>query len=499
MTLVPPVNVRAEDLGVALQVLRRAASDQSGPIAVDLGPVTTFMPASPVVYLAVGGPDLDRLARLRQAVVAGPMLRPDHWPWVPHVTLTDDAPAERIEAALAALFSYRAATVFDRVVLLEEREHRWQPLADACLGRAAVVGRGGLELEIVEGRVLGPDVMAMADGEPRPAFLAALDTVPAPSSIVLTGRRLGEVVGVATAWHDGEVGGTVEVYVLVEAKPRRQGVGRALLQALHASVQRHGWAERWRPRVRAEGFFTSASAWIREIRPACSVVTVATAVTPRPITLDDERHAPLWRRTLGGFPREGLARAGRGGGLRRGYCRCRRSGSSPPEGLWLDEALSVNIAKLPLAQLPGALVQDGSPPLYYLVLHYWMLAVRAGRLRGAGAVGRHLHSHPAVPVGGRQACRGADGRRGPRCCSGPARRGRSITGPTPACTRSWRWRRILWYLAVRRALELPSRRPLDRPCGRDRSVDVHPLLGPLPGRRRRRLAARAGVGGAQVR
>ncbi len=150
VTLVPPVNVRTEDLGLALQVLRRAATDQSGPIAVELGPVTTFMPASPVVYLAVGGPDLDRLARLRQAVVAGPMLRPDHWPWVPHVTLTDDAPADRIDAARAALFSYSAATVFDRVVLLEEREHRWQPLADACLGRAAVVGRGGLELEIVE-------------------------------------------------------------------------------------------------------------------------------------------------------------------------------------------------------------------------------------------------------------------------------------------------------------------------------------------------------------
>ena len=268
VTLVPPVNVRAEDLGDALRVLRKAANDQAGPIAVELGPVTTFMPASPVVYLAVGGPDLDRLARLRQAVVAGPMLRPDHWPWVPHVTLTDDAPADRIEAALAALFSYSAATVFDRVVLLEEREHRWQPLADACLGRAAVVGRGGLELEIVEGRVLGPDVMAMAGRRPRRPSSPHSTRSWRPSSIVLTGRRHGEVVGVATAWHDGEVGGAVEVYVLVEERSRREGVGRALLQALHASVQRHGWAERWRPRVRAEGFFTSASAWIREIRPA---------------------------------------------------------------------------------------------------------------------------------------------------------------------------------------------------------------------------------------
>jgi hypothetical protein len=40
--------------------------------------------------------------------------------------------------------------------------------------------------------------------------------------------------------------------------------------------------------------------------------------------------------------------------------------------LWLDEALSVNIAKLPLSQLPAALRQDGAPPLYYVLLHGWM-------------------------------------------------------------------------------------------------------------------------------
>ena len=49
-----------------------------------------------------------------------------------------------------------------------------------------------------------------------------------------------------------------------------------------------------------------------------------------------------------------------------------------PSGLWLDEALSVNIAKLPLGQMPGALVQDGSPPLYYLLLHFWMLLFGQG-------------------------------------------------------------------------------------------------------------------------
>ena len=40
--------------------------------------------------------------------------------------------------------------------------------------------------------------------------------------------------------------------------------------------------------------------------------------------------------------------------------------------LWLDEALSVNIAKLPVGDLLDALRHDGHPPLYYLILHYWM-------------------------------------------------------------------------------------------------------------------------------
>ncbi len=40
--------------------------------------------------------------------------------------------------------------------------------------------------------------------------------------------------------------------------------------------------------------------------------------------------------------------------------------------LWLDEALTVNIAKLPLSDLHGALRQDGAPPAYYLLLHGWM-------------------------------------------------------------------------------------------------------------------------------
>ncbi|MCA1711358.1 MAG: glycosyltransferase family 39 protein [Actinobacteria bacterium] len=46
--------------------------------------------------------------------------------------------------------------------------------------------------------------------------------------------------------------------------------------------------------------------------------------------------------------------------------------------VWLDEALSINIARLPLSELPAALRQDGAPPLYYLLLHGWMAVFGTG-------------------------------------------------------------------------------------------------------------------------
>jgi mannosyltransferase len=41
---------------------------------------------------------------------------------------------------------------------------------------------------------------------------------------------------------------------------------------------------------------------------------------------------------------------------------------------WIDEGLSVGIASHGLTEIPGVLEQDGSPPLYYALLHVWMQA-----------------------------------------------------------------------------------------------------------------------------
>ncbi|MGH9172178.1 MAG: glycosyltransferase family 39 protein [Acidimicrobiales bacterium] len=43
-----------------------------------------------------------------------------------------------------------------------------------------------------------------------------------------------------------------------------------------------------------------------------------------------------------------------------------------PSAEWLDEALTVNISRQPLHLIPGLLRHDGAPPLFYVMLHYWM-------------------------------------------------------------------------------------------------------------------------------
>jgi mannosyltransferase len=45
---------------------------------------------------------------------------------------------------------------------------------------------------------------------------------------------------------------------------------------------------------------------------------------------------------------------------------------------WTDEGLSVGIGSHPLLDIPGVLRQDGSPPLYYMLLSVWMDAFGVG-------------------------------------------------------------------------------------------------------------------------
>jgi 2'-5' RNA ligase len=254
VTLVPPVNVRVGDLDAALGVVRSAAAACGRPLTVILGPPSTFLPANPVVHLPVSG-DLPRLTRLRDAVFTGPLERSLRWPWVPHVTLADDADPGTIPPALAVLRAYEAVTVVERVVVLEERHgpagRRWEPWADADLAPRVVVGRGGLDLTLTGGRVLDPAAARLVED----AGLA----VPAPGvGLVVTGVSEGRLAGVAAAWRT-DAGG--RVLVVVDPERRRSGFGRQLLARVESAVRAAGWDCPTLIASGPAGFYAACSGW----------------------------------------------------------------------------------------------------------------------------------------------------------------------------------------------------------------------------------------------
>jgi mannosyltransferase len=65
-------------------------------------------------------------------------------------------------------------------------------------------------------------------------------------------------------------------------------------------------------------------------------------------------------------------------------------------GYWIDEAIAVGIASHPLTDIPHALARDGSPPLYYLLLHGWIALFGSGEI--ATRALSELFAVLAVPV-----------------------------------------------------------------------------------------------------
>jgi GNAT superfamily N-acetyltransferase len=150
------------------------------------------------------------------------------------------------------------------VVLQEAGGRSWRPIADAALGPPAVVGRGGLALEITRGRTLDPEARQMLEAAGRTGGAADEPEPEAPSRpppffpIVLTARREGEVVATGLAWRTDDGG---QLAVVVAAGVRRQGIGGTVLAHLEAAVRAAGWEC---PVLHAHGppgFYQMRSGW----------------------------------------------------------------------------------------------------------------------------------------------------------------------------------------------------------------------------------------------
>ncbi len=232
-TLIPPVNVREEELAAVLDHVR-AAAGASAPIWVSLGPPSTFWPSTPVLYLEVGG-DLDAIASLRNGLSAGPLAPPSgrkERRFVPHVTLDQRIDPDRLPHALHALADYSTSYCFERLTVLEQdAENRWQPLTDAALGRASVAGRGSVDLEISV--VDRPDpVVATWVSEQWAQYSRSRygDAVRPIKPYAIVARAHGELVGFA----DGEIRVPVCRVARMIVRPdwRDRGAGSHLLRAV---------------------------------------------------------------------------------------------------------------------------------------------------------------------------------------------------------------------------------------------------------------------------
>lgn len=237
VTLVSPVNVREDHLPHALSVLRQAAA-ATRAFPATLGPGASFLPESPVVYLALAE-GASEVEDLRRRVLAGPLERPGARPFVPHVTVCDEAPLELIDQALATLARFRAEVRFSRLHLLEEGEGRvWSPIADFPFRGPAVIGRGGLPLSLSVTERVDPEVASFAAAAWERHQREELGAAWSPDRpVAITARRQEEVVGLA----EGRVRGQALLLdrLVVDPACRSEGIGTHLLSALcsHAAEQ----------------------------------------------------------------------------------------------------------------------------------------------------------------------------------------------------------------------------------------------------------------------
>lgn len=139
VTLVPPINLREDDIVDALAVVQEAAR-ASGPFALTVGPIETFAQSSPVRFLAVD--PWEPVTALHRACWAGVLEREEKRPFHPHVTVDiDGGVTDGPDPALELLAGYRTEIVVDRVTVLEnvdvddpELKRVWEPYIAYRLG-----------------------------------------------------------------------------------------------------------------------------------------------------------------------------------------------------------------------------------------------------------------------------------------------------------------------------------------------------------------------------
>lgn len=236
VTLVPPRNLASARSGELSAHLHEVAA-RYPPIALSLGPPSSFVHPRPVLYLSVKAlPDV--LDGLVGDLAAGPLAPPEGREpreFVAHVTLSSGLAAERVHVATSLLEGYRREVPLDSLVLLEQDpsadSRPWVAVEDVRLGRPALTGRGGRELTFH----LAHHLPAHLAEQLRPAALAGA------GHLVMVVEELGAPIAYATALEGAEALVVEELEVVPAA--RGSGVGGQLLAFVEKVATERGLHE----------------------------------------------------------------------------------------------------------------------------------------------------------------------------------------------------------------------------------------------------------------
>ena len=137
LTLVPPQAVAEDQLPAAVALVDRAAA-AAAPVPLSLRGAATFLPASPVTYLAVDD-GAATLAALEASLRADPLGRRTHR-FQPHVTVAQELPPAELEAAADDLAGFHAEFPLGRIALMaQDADRAWRPLHCAAVGAPQLV------------------------------------------------------------------------------------------------------------------------------------------------------------------------------------------------------------------------------------------------------------------------------------------------------------------------------------------------------------------------
>jgi len=142
MTVLPPRFLQGSELS-ARDMLEDVCSRVEA-FRVNLGPVETFVPNTPTVFIRVLG-DGHRLTQLHDQLNAKTLACEEEWPYMPHLTIvkmTTEAEARQayeVACERWAQFSgSRSVSVEELTFVREDEQKCWVDLAGVPLGRSLV-------------------------------------------------------------------------------------------------------------------------------------------------------------------------------------------------------------------------------------------------------------------------------------------------------------------------------------------------------------------------